>query len=259
MAVFSLVPGGQHGAWCWAFVIPELRRLGHDAIAVDLPIGDPSAGAARYADVVLDSLRDAGDDVLVVGHSLGGLTIPLVPFLRPVRRLVFLCAGYPEPGRSHFGTLSDEPSGILGPITNANLAEPDADFNVTPPDVARVTFYHDASPTLQDWAIAQLRPQSRTPHREITPLREWPTTPHTLIHGADDPVIPLELARRRTRHLFGEDPLVIPGGHSPFLTRPRELAALLSALADAPDAAAPGGDPRTPSATLEVGPGPRDG
>jgi len=36
------------------------------------------------------ALADAGGDVVAVGHSLGGLTIPLVAAARPVRRLIFL-------------------------------------------------------------------------------------------------------------------------------------------------------------------------
>ena len=36
------------------------------------------------------ALAGADEDVVVVGHSLGGLTIPLVAAGRPVRRLIFL-------------------------------------------------------------------------------------------------------------------------------------------------------------------------
>jgi alpha-beta hydrolase superfamily lysophospholipase len=34
---FVLIHGGFHGAWCWERTIPELERLGHEAIAIDLP------------------------------------------------------------------------------------------------------------------------------------------------------------------------------------------------------------------------------
>lgn len=40
MAVFGLLHGAFEGAWVWEFLTPELRQLGHDAIAVDLPIDD---------------------------------------------------------------------------------------------------------------------------------------------------------------------------------------------------------------------------
>ena len=47
---------------------------GHQAIAVDLPCEDKNAGAREYAGVVIDSLSDVKGAVVVVAHSLGGLT-----------------------------------------------------------------------------------------------------------------------------------------------------------------------------------------
>lgn len=49
-----------------------MRARGHDVAAVDLPCDDRLATLHDYAAVV-----PAAD--VVVGHSLGGLTIPLVP------------------------------------------------------------------------------------------------------------------------------------------------------------------------------------
>jgi pimeloyl-ACP methyl ester carboxylesterase len=232
VATFLLVHGGQHGAWCWVFVEMGLQHAGHNAIAVDLPIEDETAGVAQYAQLAAAAAQGVDGPVIVVGHSLGGLTIPLIPALRPVSRLVFVCAAYPEPGRSHFEALAAEPSAIVGEMSRAHLDDPAPTSHLSTPDMARSAFYHDVPGELQAWAIRRLRRQSRTPHREVTPLQAWPSTPRTLIHAADDPAIPLHLARRRTMSLFGEEPVVIPGGHSPFLSRPNELVALLSAIAD---------------------------
>jgi pimeloyl-ACP methyl ester carboxylesterase len=232
VGVFGLVPGGQHGAWCWSRLVPELELRGHEAIAIDLPIDDIDAGAAVYARVVAEALDGVTEPVVLVGHSLGGLTIPLVPALRPVRRLVFLCAAHPEPGRSYFGALAEESRDAVGPMTRSHLDGSAPALHRSTPQVAREIFYSDVDRDLQDWAIPQLRPQSGRPHREITPLEAWPDTPTTVIHAADDRAIPLPLAVRRTRRLFGVDPIVIPGGHSPFLSRPAELAELLAGLAD---------------------------
>jgi hypothetical protein len=59
VAVFGLLHGAFEGAWVWEFLTPELHQLGHDAIAVDLPIDDiggvrevassSGAGAPRQA------------------------------------------------------------------------------------------------------------------------------------------------------------------------------------------------------------------
>jgi thioesterase domain-containing protein len=68
MTTFGLIHGAFHGAWCWGPLEAELRELGHEAVAMDLPCDDPAAGAARYAEVVAEALGDRGP-VVIVGHS----------------------------------------------------------------------------------------------------------------------------------------------------------------------------------------------
>src|SRR5215203_296049 len=77
MATFALIHGGGGSAWDWHLVVPELHERGHEAIAVDLPSQDPSAGWSAYADAVVDAIGER-QPVIVVGHSLGGFTAPLV-------------------------------------------------------------------------------------------------------------------------------------------------------------------------------------
>src|SRR5207245_8677013 len=81
MASFSLVHGAWHGGWCWDLLRAELEARGHAVDAPDLPCEDVAAGVEEYAAVV-----PAAD--VVVGHSLGGYTIPHVEALTHV----FLCA-----------------------------------------------------------------------------------------------------------------------------------------------------------------------
>src|SRR5438105_2084635 len=86
MATFALVHGAFCGAWCWEQVRPRLEGRGHVVVAMDLPCDQPSAGCVRYAKTVIDSLAKHPEPVVLVGHSLGGLTIPLVAAARPVER-----------------------------------------------------------------------------------------------------------------------------------------------------------------------------
>ena len=65
---FILIHGGFHGAWCWDRVVPELERLGHQALALDLP-GHGERAAERPANYkgriqpILDELRALRDEV----------------------------------------------------------------------------------------------------------------------------------------------------------------------------------------------------
>jgi len=112
MSTFALIHGGAHGGWCWELVVPELERLGHSVVAPDLPIEDEAAGARAWADTVVDALGGVSDDVVVVGHSLGGMTVPVVASLRPVRRMVFLAAMVPVPGMVYLDYLATEPGAV---------------------------------------------------------------------------------------------------------------------------------------------------
>ena len=103
---FALVHGAWHGARAWDALIPELEACGHRVVAPDLPCEGVNAGAAEYAQLIIDAL-EGSDDAIVVGRSLGGISVPLVP----ARTLVYLYAYVPQPGRA----LIDRGSEAFGP------------------------------------------------------------------------------------------------------------------------------------------------
>src|ERR1700739_2845339 len=71
MATFSLVHGAWGGGWLWDSVRVELEAHGHVVHTPDLPCEDLAAGVAEYSAAVPPA-------DIVVGYSLGGLTIPHV-------------------------------------------------------------------------------------------------------------------------------------------------------------------------------------
>src|SRR5260370_42618963 len=99
MTTFGLVHGAFHGSWCWERLTPELERLGHRVLTVDLPGEEPLAGAAEYAAVAGTALADAGEGLVPVGPSLGGLPPPPVPASPPARPLVLPAALLSPPRR----------------------------------------------------------------------------------------------------------------------------------------------------------------
>jgi pimeloyl-ACP methyl ester carboxylesterase len=97
VATFALIHGGGGSAWDWHLVVPELRGRGQQAVAVDLPSDDESAGWWDYSDAVVDAVGYRSD-LVVVGHSLGDFTAPLVCARVPVNLVVLLAAMIPAPG-----------------------------------------------------------------------------------------------------------------------------------------------------------------
>jgi pimeloyl-ACP methyl ester carboxylesterase len=64
---FVLIHGGFHGAWCWSRTVPELERLGHEAVAVDIP----GHGARVHEPATMAGRLDAAPDP--VSHTIGPL------------------------------------------------------------------------------------------------------------------------------------------------------------------------------------------
>ncbi len=225
---FVLGHGAYHGAWCWKLLIEELELLGHDATAIDLPIEVPEAGAAAYADVIAESIRN--DETVLVGHSMMGLAIPLVPERRSVGRLVYVCAFVPEPGSSFNEVRHREGVEPDRKMQHTQFTDLGDDVWMIGPDAAVELFYHDASERLASWAVPQLRPQGYRIMREPTPLRTWPEVPTTYLLCREDRAVDAGWARSVAHERLRTEAIELEGGHSPFLTRPAELA---SALVDA--------------------------
>ena len=68
-------------AGCWEQVVPLLQAKGHTVIALDLPgLGEdtrPTPGITLQDNIatVVGALKSLGSPALLVGHSLGGVTV----------------------------------------------------------------------------------------------------------------------------------------------------------------------------------------
>ena len=202
MATFALIHGGGGSAWDWHLVEPELRDRGHDPIAVDLPCEDPTAGWWDYADAVVEAIRDRSN-VIVVAHSMGGFTGPLVCARRPVDLLVLVAGMVPA-------------SGELFEDWWTNTGYESSGFD----DV----FYNDVSPELQAEAEKRERNEDAKALQEPWPLGAWPDVPTRYLLCRDDRMFTAEWARRHAGERLGIEPDEMDGGHYISLSRPRELA-----------------------------------
>ena len=230
MATFGLVHGAWHGAWCWDLLVRELRAAGHTAVAMDLPCEDRQAGFSDYADVVVRSL-DGYDEVVLVGHSMGGITIPLVALRRPVRCLLFLCALVAEgPIVVPTGEPPTHPDGAFDSLVHHH----DGSHSWPTLDTAIEAMYHDCEPQLAATAFARLRRQQTALWEGFGALERWPQVPSAYILGTCDRLIRPEWSRWIARERLGLRATDLPTGHSPMLACPARLAqVLVSSLVEA--------------------------
>ncbi|MGH8875785.1 MAG: alpha/beta fold hydrolase [Stackebrandtia sp.] len=97
-----------HGAWrdsrAWAGVAEHLRSCGHDVYTPTIA----AAGLDEAIDSLVDYIeREDLSDVVLVGHSLGGLYISLAAprVASRLRRLVYLAAFVPTDGASLYDLM----------------------------------------------------------------------------------------------------------------------------------------------------------
>lgn len=115
---FVLIHGGFHGGWCWRLVAARLRALGHTVThPTHTGMGErrhllrPDLSLDTFVDDLVSHLEtEELADVVLVGHSFGGLSISgaadRVPHL--IRHLVYLDSLIVQPGQTPFGALPPE-------------------------------------------------------------------------------------------------------------------------------------------------------
>ena len=134
MSTYVLIPGMNHGGWCFDDLAGRLRAEGHTVHALTLPgltPGDDVSGVnlethiAAAADVV------AGlDDVLLVGHSYGGVIVSGVADRLPDRvdAVVYLDAFVPRDGENCWMQTDDDERAWYADDDGSGFAVPTMPF-----------------------------------------------------------------------------------------------------------------------------------
>lgn len=247
MSIYCLVHGAGQGIWCWERLIPELEAQGHKTITMNLPIDDPSASLSDYANTVMQSLQKVDDDIILVGHSMAGMIIPIVAIQRPISKLVFLAAllpqigmsgldqfydevdpnmlqeiGYKPPSASLFEQLNDEPD-MYNP---ASLTKQQASQDET---LAMECYFHDCQPDVAHWAFSNLQDQRSLSYlTEVTPLQTLPDVEYTYIVCTDDRIVSPKWSKYAARKRLGVEAIELSGGHYPHISHPVQLAEVLT-------------------------------
>ena len=224
MTTYVLIPGAGGVAWYWHLLQAELCGRGHEAMAVNLPADDDSAGLSEYADAVVGTIG-SHTELVLVAQSLGGFTAPLVCERVPVDLLVLLNAMVPAPGES----AGEWWSNTGHAKARAEQAARDGRDLAADEDL-RDTFFHGVPPeiTAEAWARGEPR-QSGTPFAQPWPLPKWPDVPTRFLQGRDDRFFPVEFQRRVVEERLGITPDEMAGGHLVALSSPKELADRLEA------------------------------
>ena len=144
MATFLLVHGAWHGGWCYRRVERLLHASGHTVFAPTLTgLGERShlfRDDLDLEDHVTDVLQviryEQLDDIVLVGHSYGGMVVSVVADRVPdkIRALVYLDAFVPENGKCQMDYTPVE----LNDMCRASAAEHGGGVTPIPAEAFRV-------------------------------------------------------------------------------------------------------------------------
>jgi pimeloyl-ACP methyl ester carboxylesterase len=205
MATFVLIHGGGGSAWDWHLLVPELASRGHDVVAPDLPIEDRSAGFAEFCETVVNAIGDRSD-LVVVGHSYGAFTAPLIAEKVPVRLMVLLIPMIPEPDEKP-GDWWDN-TGYRGA---EGLSEEEQFYNGVPAEIVAEAATRGRNQVSAEW-------------NEPWPLAAWPDVPTKVLIAREDQFFSADFLRRVAADRLGIVPDEIDGCHSVALSHPKQLA-----------------------------------
>jgi pimeloyl-ACP methyl ester carboxylesterase len=228
MATFVLVHGAWHGGWCWRKVTPLLRAAGHGVLAPTLTglgerahLATPEVGLDTHVQDVLNVLVfEDLTDVVLVGHSYGGLVIAGVAEQAPERlaHLVYLDAQVADDGQASIDLAAADRSAV-----EENMRTRGDGWRV-PIDVEpTLDRYGVVDPAERRWMAERLVPH---PWKTVTDPLRLPTgqgrsLPRTFVLCArrTSPSRGAERARRESGWRYRE----IDTGHDAMVTAPREL------------------------------------
>ncbi len=208
MAGVVLVHGAWHGAWCWDGVVDELAAAGVPVTAVELPLTgvDKDVAATRRA------ILRCGDDVVVLGHSYGGLVVSeAASGMSEVSHLVYLAALMLDTGEDMVELMAEHESEMLG------IGVPEGDGFVVERARAPELLYGDSDEAVVASVLPRLRPMHLHGELRVERLPAWRDTPSTYVVCSNDRAIPPALQRQMATR--ADTVVEWPTDHSPFLTK----------------------------------------
>jgi len=223
---FIFVHGGFGSPAELAPAVPYLEAEGFRVINVDLPSQRPDATLDDYAKTVLHAMAGTAGRRILVAHSAGGATIPLVAAQTAVDRLIYAAAIVPQPGQSIYEAIGPDTQAAIMAVTIDN-GDGTLSFDF---DLLASMVPAEQREAYLAFLQATQRKQGIRALYEPSPSAGIPDVPRSYILCTEDQIIHPERQRAFAASL-GVIPIEIASQHSVFTMKPQELASILAPLA----------------------------
>jgi len=230
MSDFLLVHGSWVGGWSWEKVVPLLEQKGHLVKALDLPGHGmdktplSEVNLQAYTEKVCQALDEFADQVILVGHSMGGIVISQAAEERPqkIKKLVYLAGYLVQNGETLMQIFEKDKDSLLG----ANLIMADDQSYVTLKEEGiNEVIYKDASAEDKERIKERVVPQATMPFVIPVNITEenYGSIPRVYIECTNDLVISPAVQKEMYTKMPCEQILTLETSHAPNYGAPEKL------------------------------------
>ncbi len=230
MSCFLLVHGAWAGGWSWEKVVPLLEQKGHAVKAPDLPGHGmdktplPGVNLQAYKEKVCQALDEFDDQVILVGHSMGGIVVSQAAEERPqkIKKLVYVAGYLLQNGETLMQIFGNDKGSLLGP--NLIMAD-DQSYVTLKEEGIKDVIYTDASDEDIERIKKRVVPQATMPFATPINITEenYGSIPRVYIECANDLVITPAAQKEMYTKMPCEKVLSLNTSHAPNYGAPEKL------------------------------------
>jgi pimeloyl-ACP methyl ester carboxylesterase len=236
-----------HGSWLWGGCFFKLANLlgaeGFPVVAPDLlshgfreESYDSFSSIEEYASPVESLLRKAQYPVILLGHSMGGVTLTYLSEKYPdkIKRLIYVCAFMVPNGKRASDYILEKrrgcPSEDFFEIISEVNGGKGLKLDLSKRDLLKEAFFSGCSEKDLSIALKNLLPiTSSVPDMFVSAITKehYFSIPRTYIECTRDKAIPIELQRSMISEVPGSEVLSIASGHAPYFSHADILAEMI--------------------------------
>src|SRR5215472_10143191 len=148
----------------YAHITTELEKRGFPSMLVHSSVRGSDTPNRDRASAVVKALQNVSDHVVIVGISNEGNFLPLVAAARPIRRVVYVNACIPRPGKPFIEVCQTEPVAVPGSYLDKLLKASQSitddflelinDQNATEAHLKAMQDRIDASSSAHTWSVS---------------------------------------------------------------------------------------------------------
>jgi pimeloyl-ACP methyl ester carboxylesterase len=218
-----LVHGGFVDGSGWAGVYKILKEKGYVVAVVQNPTKSLADDVA-FTKAAIDNLKS---EIVLVGHSYGGVVITEAGTHPKVTDLVYIAAFAPDKGESVSSLIANPPPGAPVPP----ILPPQDGYLFLDRARFAASFAADVEPGIASFMADSQVPWGVDALRGAVTEPAWKTKPSHYLIATDDKMIPPP-AQRKMAERAKAQVSEVAGSHSVYVSKPREVAEIIEKAAN---------------------------